>query len=164
MEPIAVTPGVTILLCVLTASASVAVTVLVSVRRHAASRRQAQTERRRLREQLRHEQLKNESFQRYALFRMDTHDQVLEIDTRRTPELGHGGSYPALDATLRPVHAEAGWHYTENGSSIGPVPQATVRELLASGEIGPDTLLWREGQEGWLPARAVPGFQDVVAS
>src|SRR5271170_4221151 len=38
-----------------------------------------------------------------------------------------------------------------NGSQQGPYPVEKVQAMLASGEIGPDTLGWTEGQADWQP-------------
>ncbi|TWH17778.1 DUF4339 domain-containing protein, partial [Pseudoxanthomonas taiwanensis] len=36
------------------------------------------------------------------------------------------------------------WYYaTAGGQGHGPVPAARLRELAATGEIGPATLVWR---------------------
>ena len=59
--------------------------------------------------------------------------------------------------------AAADWYYLEEGGSRGPVPASQLRQLVASGVLSPDTLVWREGMTDWLPAselgltvRAVP--------
>ncbi len=59
--------------------------------------------------------------------------------------------------------AAADWYYLEEGGSRGPVPASHLRQLVASGVLSPDTLVWREGMTDWLPAselgltvRAVP--------
>lgn len=57
------------------------------------------------------------------------------------------------------------WYYaTAGGQGHGPVPAARLRELAATGEIGPATLVWREGMAQWQPLAQVaselglPGF------
>lgn len=140
-----------------TAVVAAFVALLVAHRkREAAARAKVQREQRRLKEQLRHEQLRNEAFRRVALQRLDSHDRVLRLDTRRNPELaaGPGDGEPPPP----PPH----WHYAHNGSSVGPVPEATVRVLLERGDLDPSTLVWCKGQETWLPARSVDAFRDVV--
>lgn len=42
------------------------------------------------------------------------------------------------------------WYYGVNGQQIGPVTEAELTALVASGRITPATLLWREGMPGWL--------------
>lgn len=43
------------------------------------------------------------------------------------------------------------WYYGEAGLQAGPVSEDRLGELIASGRIGPATLLWREGMPHWLP-------------
>jgi uncharacterized RDD family membrane protein YckC len=43
------------------------------------------------------------------------------------------------------------WHYVDKGQQIGPVSDEQLQELLRSGKINGDTLLWREGMSDWVP-------------
>jgi len=48
------------------------------------------------------------------------------------------------------------WYYADTPTTRqGPVPMDTVIQLRQAGTIGDDTLLWREGLDGWLPMRAL---------
>ncbi len=47
------------------------------------------------------------------------------------------------------------WYYSKNGTQLGPVPQGELQAKLASGEVSPSDLVWREGQADWLPASQV---------
>lgn len=48
------------------------------------------------------------------------------------------------------------WHYAQHGQTVGPIPEAQLKGLLASGQLGPDDHVWSEGMPGWAPARQVP--------
>lgn len=49
------------------------------------------------------------------------------------------------------------WYYAINGVQQGPVPEETLRILLAQGSINASTLIWHEGMAGWQPlATALP--------
>jgi hypothetical protein len=48
------------------------------------------------------------------------------------------------------------WFYGENGLQFGPVDDAGIRQLIASGRVTPATLVWREGMPEWLPLAKVP--------
>ncbi|MHB8973419.1 MAG: DUF4339 domain-containing protein [Pirellulaceae bacterium] len=51
--------------------------------------------------------------------------------------------------------AENSWYYLLDGETLGPVPGAQLRQLFRTGELDPDTLVWRAGMRDWLPARAL---------
>ncbi len=47
------------------------------------------------------------------------------------------------------------WFYSISGGQQGPVTEAQLDELLSSGIINPDTLVWREGMTSWQPMKTV---------
>jgi uncharacterized RDD family membrane protein YckC len=48
------------------------------------------------------------------------------------------------------------WHYVDgNGQQAGPVDDAGLDALIATGTVRPDTLVWREGMANWQPASTV---------
>lgn len=47
------------------------------------------------------------------------------------------------------------WYYAQGQQQVGPLDEAAFQQALASGYIGPDTLVWREGMAEWQPWRAV---------
>jgi uncharacterized RDD family membrane protein YckC len=49
------------------------------------------------------------------------------------------------------------WYYVEQGQQAGPVSEEQVEEMLRSGKIQPDTLIWHEGLAAWAPYREVKG-------
>src|SRR5262245_54704008 len=50
------------------------------------------------------------------------------------------------------------WFYASQGQQQGPLPEAELRNLIARGTIGPDTLVWTEGMAGWQKAGEIPGL------
>jgi hypothetical protein len=64
------------------------------------------------------------------------------------------------------------WYYTQEGRGHGPVSEARLEELLATGQLRPNDILWKEGMTqkiaaaGRLPRRPadrgarprLPGF------
>ncbi len=56
------------------------------------------------------------------------------------------------------------WFYANGDSRHGPVPEDALDGLVARGEIGADTLVWRAGMEDWEPAhRHVAGVPPPLA-
>lgn len=43
------------------------------------------------------------------------------------------------------------WHYVENGEQAGPVSDEQLADLVRTGKINADTLVWHGGMEDWLP-------------
>ncbi len=54
------------------------------------------------------------------------------------------------------------WWYAEGGSSKGPVALPTLLGMVSEGVLSGDTLVWREGLEGWEPvSRFAPNLASV---
>jgi len=49
------------------------------------------------------------------------------------------------------------WYYADAGRQVGPVEDAQLDDLLRSGAVRDDTLIWREGMANWQPHSAVRG-------
>jgi uncharacterized RDD family membrane protein YckC len=48
------------------------------------------------------------------------------------------------------------WYYAQNGAQVGPVSQATLVQLLASGQVPVDSLVWCTGMAEWVAASTLP--------
>jgi len=56
------------------------------------------------------------------------------------------------------------WYYADGDDKIGPIDDASFRLLLDRGEVGPQTLVWKEGMTVWEPYDTVRGTSaDVEA-
>ena len=49
------------------------------------------------------------------------------------------------------------WYYVEQGQQAGPVSDEQLDEMLRSGKILPDTLVWHDGMTAWTPCREARG-------
>jgi hypothetical protein len=58
------------------------------------------------------------------------------------------------------------WYYVENGQQAGPVEETQLPELVQSGRLLDDTLVWHEGMAEWQPFSAVrpPGSAATEAA
>jgi hypothetical protein len=119
-------------------------------------------EQRRLREQLRQEQLKNETFRQHTAARLDVHDRTLGIDTRESapalPAAPHAS--PAFISSASPPTPPDGlpahnWFTNEGGSQQGPYTFALLHKRARQGSLQPDTLVWAEGMKEWQPAKTI---------
>jgi hypothetical protein len=50
------------------------------------------------------------------------------------------------------------WFFASQGQQQGPYPEAQLRELIASGAVTAETLVWSEGMAGWQKAGEIPGL------
>lgn len=55
------------------------------------------------------------------------------------------------------------WYYVDQGQQAGPVTDAQLEELVRSGKIQPNTLIWREGMANWQAYREVHAPTPVSA-
>jgi uncharacterized RDD family membrane protein YckC len=56
------------------------------------------------------------------------------------------------------------WFYALNGAQQGPVSKATLMQLLSSGQVPVDSLVWREGMGDWVAASTVPELLPHAAA
>jgi hypothetical protein len=54
--------------------------------------------------------------------------------------------------------SDRSWFFASQGQQQGPYPEAQLRELIASGAVTAETLLWSEGMSGWQKAADIPGL------
>jgi hypothetical protein len=48
------------------------------------------------------------------------------------------------------------WFVARGDLQQGPMSHAEVQRLIAAGEVGPSSLIWKQGMPTWLPASQVP--------
>ena len=54
-----------------------------------------------------------------------------------------------------PPPVEHVWHIAEDGATKGPFSKAAMGRMAGAGELTRETLVWTQGQDGWLPAEDV---------
>lgn len=47
------------------------------------------------------------------------------------------------------------WYYSKNGTQLGPVSKDELSSKIASGEVSPSDLVWKDGMGDWIPASQV---------
>ena len=55
------------------------------------------------------------------------------------------------------------YHVVDGGESRGPLSRADVIALIAKGDVGRDTQIWKAGTETWLAASSFVEFASLVA-
>lgn len=54
------------------------------------------------------------------------------------------------------------WYYSKNGTQLGPISTEDILSKLASGEISPGDLVWKDGMADWLPAGQVAELRTAA--
>ncbi len=60
--------------------------------------------------------------------------------------------------------AEAVWHVVVDGEQQGPLAPRQIGELLAEGKIDWEAYVWREGMDGWQPAKDIETLVSAIMS
>ncbi|MBN1808505.1 MAG: DUF4339 domain-containing protein [Planctomycetes bacterium] len=144
----------------------VIVAVLPNLKEQQNLRNRHSRENRRLREQLRQEKMKSETFRRHAASRLDAHDNVLGVDTRNVQALPESAAAGYLtDGTAAGGGGGGGteWFYEEGGETKGPVSATELKALYKSRRVGNATLVWHADMEDWEAFGRVAEFRSETA-
>ena len=57
---------------------------------------------------------------------------------------------------------ESQWFYVRDNKRTGPLGLSAMREMLARGDLGPQTMVWTIGMNQWAPAAQVPMLSGQV--
>lgn len=60
-----------------------------------------------------------------------------------------------------PIPAASSYYLALAGKQVGPFDMSTLPAKVASGDLKPDTLVWKDGMSGWLPAQAVEELKAI---
>lgn len=76
---------------------------------------------------------------------------------------GGPGSPPPMGGAVGGVGAAYPFFLAINGQQAGPFEFALLRSKVVSGDLKPETLVWRAGMANWAAARDVPELAGVLA-
>ncbi len=123
-------------------------------------------ENRRIREQVRQEQMRLEAFRQQTNLRLQRHDQALQLDTSPRADFPLGlGAEPGVPPSLPDVGQDENlpvWFYAKGADRYGPVSLGALRALVAGGEISADSLFWRNGLVEWQPGRNIAELRIIL--
>jgi hypothetical protein len=120
----------------------------------------------RLQEQLRQERLKHQAFQSHASARLDNHDTELGINTRQltSPLIGQSSSAGMLPPGAPMQHpADSQWYYALDGNSIGPFSVSRMADLIGSGVVQNNTMVYESGRSDWVMAGACEALRPYFS-
>ncbi|MEY2745427.1 MAG: hypothetical protein RL112_469 [Planctomycetota bacterium] len=141
--------------CFFTCFGLILVLVLPDLKAAAQEKERLELANRQLREQLAKDRAVADARQELTDRRLSAHDQVLQIDTT-----ANGSSPVALPPPVPPRH---NWYYADGAERVGPLELEDMLHLLRMGRLRHDTLVWREGFEGWKPLASVPEISGGAA-
>src|SRR4051812_18447658 len=58
----------------------------------------------------------------------------------------------------------ADWYYLRGGQQQGPIGSAELKQLAATGGLGADDMVWKEGMAEWIKAGTVTGLAFAGAA
>lgn len=50
------------------------------------------------------------------------------------------------------------WYYAADNEQKGPINESELKAHFATNKLPVDTLVWKDGMDGWAPANTVPAF------
>jgi uncharacterized RDD family membrane protein YckC len=59
------------------------------------------------------------------------------------------------------------YYYAVAGQQSGPIPEEQLDQMIANGSLAPETLIWAQGMEGWVPysqVRSAPSTPPTGAT
>ncbi len=65
---------------------------------------------------------------------------------------GPWGNAPAAAAPPPPPPVEHVWHIAKDGEVTGPFSKASMGRMVTQGTLGRDSMVWTQGQDGWMQA------------
>ena len=142
--------------------------VLPDVKAEEERQERLRRENRRLREELRKDRQVADRRHHQTFRRLEVHDRALDIDTSRS--LTDTSAPLSLEGAedepppAPPIPGGKTWYYLVGELQKGPVTETTLHALWRQRRIGPDTFVWREGMQDWLPVGEVPGLEGKLGA
>ena len=100
--------------------------------------------------------------------------RAVEPESHAQPSRGSQVEWPVAGPADEPApgqyraaaEPEASWFIARGDSHQGPMTRTDVQRMINSGELGPSSLVWKQGMPVWAPASQVPefGFEAAAAA
>jgi len=75
-----------------------------------------------------------------------------------------GVNQPVQPGVVPPPIPTVAYHVAINGQAAGPFDMATLKQMVADGQLTASTLVWKNGMVQWTQVVAVPELQMLVSS
>lgn len=136
------------------------VLVMSNLKAEEAKWKMSEERQRRLKEQLKQERLKTQSFQEHVQNRLDVHDDALDMNTR---QIEGGDAHIPLIENKSDEMENCSWFYVKNDKRIGPISFNELKALFRDTTINKNTLIWKEGFDGWKMITDMPELMERLA-
>ena len=70
---------------------------------------------------------------------------------------------PAAPKLVVALAAGRSWHYEDRGAQHGPVDESVLRQMLATGQLDCDAMVWNDGMTQWAPASRISALVPLAA-
>jgi hypothetical protein len=70
---------------------------------------------------------------------------------------------PESSRPVIPAVTSPGWYYESLGSEHGPVDESALRQMLLTGQLGSNALVWKDGMPQWVAASQIPCLVPMPA-
>jgi len=74
------------------------------------------------------------------------------------------GAMNQQPAAVPPPLPQGGFYVAINGQQTGPLDLAALAALVSKGSFTSQTLVWKQGMAGWIPAASVPELQTILSA
>lgn len=75
-----------------------------------------------------------------------------------------GASAQPVSGTVPPHIPSISYHVTVNGQATGPFDIVTLTQMATTGQLRPDSLVWREGMSEWAKAATFDELKRLLAN
>ena len=72
-----------------------------------------------------------------------------------------GAAMASSSSKPPPIPAGSSYYMAVAGKQAGPFDMSTLSAKVASGDLKPDTLVWKDGMSGWSPAQTVEELKAI---
>ncbi len=87
-----------------------------------------------------------------------------QVSQALTQGMAQPPAAPAPGAVPPPLPTAAQYYIGVNGQQLGPFDEAGLRAQASSGALTTQTLVWKAGMAGWVPASQAPEVAKILVS
>jgi membrane protease subunit (stomatin/prohibitin family) len=86
------------------------------------------------------------------------------LGSERTGGGNTAGGNSSQQSAPPPLPSQATWHVAIDNEPTGPHDTASLKQLIGSGNLNAESLVWTEGMSDWKPAGSVEAISQLINS